>query len=148
MHMVLKFHRAANFFEGKKLHFIAKSIWIIMRIIFACDMGVTAKIGKGVGFFHNGLGCVIHPRTEIGDNTKIYQNVTIGGNGRKNGENGVPVIGCDVFIGAGAVLVGPIRVGDGAVIGANTVVTRDVPAGFVIGGSPAKVLRKNLNDDT
>ncbi|MDO6425531.1 DapH/DapD/GlmU-related protein [Thalassotalea sp. 1_MG-2023] len=105
-------------------------------------MKYTAKIGKNVGFFHNGLGVVIHKNAEIGEGTCLYQNVTIGGNGKESSENGVPTIGKHVFIGAGAVILGPVRVGNYAKIGANSVVLDDIPAHATAVGSPARVISR------
>ncbi|MCU0802387.1 MAG: serine acetyltransferase, partial [Rhodobacteraceae bacterium] len=80
-------------------------------------------------------GIVINHQAVIGPNALIFHQVTIGSNGR-----GVPVIGGHVDIGAGAKIIGPVRIGDHARIGANAVVTRDVPAGAVVVGNPARLL--------
>ncbi len=143
MHMVLRLHRIGTFFLKIKMRFMAKSFWILNRVIFACDIGVGASIGKNVGFYHNGLGVVIHPRAKIGDGCSIYQNVTIGGNGKKQSDNGVPVVGDNCFIGAGSILMGPINIGTGAIIGANSVVNFDVPECSVVAGNPAKIVSKD-----
>jgi serine O-acetyltransferase len=124
-----------------KIPFLPKLIYYLIRIIFACDLPYTARIGNNVGFFHNGLGVVIHRNTVIGQGTYIYQNVTIGGNGKTAALNGVPTIGENVFIGAGAVIMGPITIGNNAKIGANAVVTKSVPEYGVALGAPAKIVR-------
>lgn len=77
----------------------------------------------------------MHARTKIGNRVKVSQNVTLGG---RSGHLDVPVIEDDVEIGAGACVLGPIRVGAGAKIGANAVVLRDVPAGAIVVGIPAR----------
>ena len=71
-----------------------------------------------------------------------HQNVTIGGNGKKQSDNGVPVVGDNCFIGAGSILMGPINIGTGAIIGANSVVSFDVPDGVLVAGNPAKIISK------
>ena len=88
------------------------------------------------------MGVVIHKHAKIGDGTCLYQNVTIGGNGKSEAENGIPVIGKNVFIGAGAVILGPVTIGDNARIGANSVVLNDVAANTTVVGSPAKIITK------
>ena len=141
MHMVLKFYRLIYFLHQKKFNRLAKIVWLIKRIIFACDIGIGAKIEKGVKFYHNGLGCVIHPRSIIGENTSVYQNVTLGGNGKSKELNGAPRIGKSCFIGAGSVLVGPIVIGNNVTIGANSVVLEDVPENVVVAGNPATIIK-------
>lgn len=81
---------------------------------------------------------VLHKRAVIGEGCRIQQNVTIGGT---SGKENVPVLGDRVQVGAGAMVLGPIHVGDDAIIGANAVVTKDVPANAVVVGVPAKIIR-------
>lgn len=139
MHSVYRWYKRARWFYDRRIPFIPKIIYYFIRIVFACDLPFTAKIGSNVGFFHNGLGVVIHRNAVIGDGTLIYQNVTIGGNGREGSLNGIPTIGNNVFIGSGAIIMGPITIGDNAKIGANSVVTKSVPEYGVAMGIPAKV---------
>lgn len=97
--------------------------------------------GGGIRFAH--YSCiVINDNAKIGKNCLIYQGVTIGSNrGFKNG--GVPVIGNNVFIGPGAIIIGNVTIGDYSFIAANSVVTHDVPPNTVIAGSPAKIIGNN-----
>jgi serine O-acetyltransferase len=99
-----------------------------------------AEIGEGTVLGYGGLGIVIHEAARIGKHCLISQQVTIGGRG---GREGVPVIGDYVRIGAGAKVLGNVRVEDYAVIGANAVVTRDVARGAVVAGVPARELRRD-----
>ncbi|REL36978.1 serine O-acetyltransferase [Thalassotalea euphylliae] len=138
MHAVVRWYYLARYLYLKRIPLIPQIIYKLSRIIFACDLKYTADVGKNVGFFHNGLGVVIHRDAQIGDNCLIYQNVTIGGNGKTGSENGVPTIGKGVFIGAGAVILGPVTIGDGAKIGANSVVLSDVESNTTVVGIPAR----------
>lgn len=130
--------RFAYWLHTKKIPIIPAIIQRSIRIIYSCEIPYYSKIGKKVIFVHNGLGVVIHPEAEIGDETKIYQNVSIAG---RNGR-GVPKIGKRVFIGAGACILGSVSVGDDAVIGANAVVISDVPKGATAVGVPARIITK------
>lgn len=115
---------------------LPRLLYAINRIIFAVALPPSVQVGRDVLFGYSGLGIVVHARAVIGDRVKIGQNVTIGG---RSGLAAVPVIEDDVEIGAGACVLGPIRVGRGARIGANAVVLQDVPAGAIAVGVPAKV---------
>lgn len=101
-----------------------------IRFFYSCELPASVIIGEGSELMHGGLGTVIHQRAVIGNNCKIYQNVTIAGD--ING--GVPIVGNDVLIGTGAFLMGNIKIGNGAKIGANTVVLVDVPPNTTIVG--------------
>jgi serine O-acetyltransferase len=106
------------------------------RVLFSIALPPSVVVGRDVLFGYSGLGIVVHARAKIGDNVKISQNVTIGG---RSGHIEVPVIEDDVEIGAGACILGPIRIGRGAKIGANAVVLHDVPAHAIAVGVPAQV---------
>lgn len=112
----------------------------LLRIVFSCDYTPTCKLGDGVILNHNGLGSVLWAKS-IGDNTRIGQNVTLGWGKGDTFEDSFPTIGKNVKIYTGAVVIGNITVGDGAVVGANSVVTHDVPPNAVVVGAPARVIR-------
>jgi serine O-acetyltransferase len=131
---VIRWHRRAQWLDRHQVPALPKIISRMTRIVFACDLPHTVEMGDDVNFLHNGLGVVIHPRVKIGRGTRILSNVTIGGNSRSGG---VPEIGDGVYIGAGAVIIGPVVVGSGAWIGANAVVTKDVPEDHLALGIPA-----------
>lgn len=109
----------------------------INRVLFAMVLPASAKVGRDVLFGYQGLGVVVHADAVIGDRVVVATGVTIGGTGTRQG---VPVVEDDVYIGSGAKLLGPIRIGRGARIGANAVVLCDVPAGAVAVGIPARLL--------
>ena len=93
-------------------------------------------------FGYSGLGTVVHARCSIGVNVSIGTNVTLGG---RSGIREVPIVEDDVEIGSGAKVLGPVRIGRGARIGANAVVLSDVPPGATAVGVPAKVLLSTSN---
>lgn len=143
----LRLALVANKFAGHgKLGRVAAALLHQLgRVLFSCDIGVGTQIDPSCEFYHLGLGCVIHPNAVVGQNCRFFQHVTIGSgwSGGVAPGDGVPRIGNDVMLGAGCVLLGDIEVGDGAVIGANAVVTKSVPAGCVALGVPAKIVKRN-----
>lgn len=128
-----------------KHHMRAMAIVIraFMRIIFSCDIPYQVMIGKGCVFPHDGLGIILHNNVIIGDNCRILHGTTMGGRGKQS----VPKVGNNVTIGAHAILLGGITIGDGAVIGAGAVVIHDVEKNAVVAGNPAKVIRIMNNKD-
>lgn len=117
---------------------LPRLLYATNRILFATVIPPSVKIGRNVLLGYSGLGIVIHKNAVIGNNVKISQNVTIGG---RSGHRMVPIIEDDVEIGAGACVIGPIHVGQGAKIGANAVVLNDVPRKTVAVGIPARILK-------
>lgn len=118
-----------------RLNILAKTIKVYMRIVWGGVIPYQAEIGKGTFITYHGLGVVIHKDAVIGKNCIIRQNVTIAG-----GNGGVPVIGDNVEINAGAVLYGPIHIGNNVRIGANAFVNTDLPDNCTAVGLPAKVV--------
>lgn len=147
MNECLKIHRAANrLCAGGR---IRKGFGAILRhlnqLLFSCHIGSRAQIGEGCVFQHNGVGVVISDHAIIGDNCMIYQNVTVGV--LEDGSISAPVIKDGVVIGAGAILLGGITVGEGAKVGAGAVVLSDVPAGATAVGVPAHIVGRAKNSD-
>lgn len=115
--------------------------WFILRHYhykYGIELCRGTKVGEGLYIGHFG-GIIISPGAVIGRNCNISQGVTIGVAG-KDENRGIPIIGDGVYIGAGAKVVGKIRVGNNVAIGANAVVTKDVPDNVVVGGIPAKII--------
>lgn len=119
---------------------LARFFELINYLLCANAVSAKADIGKGTKFWHRGIGCTVHYNAKIGRDCRILPNVMIG----SKFAGGVPdvrtpVIGNNVFIGTGAVIVGNITIGDNAIIGANAVVTKDVPDNHYAVGIPAKM---------
>ena len=136
--LALALHRVAHWLFRGELYFLARVINHIARFLTAIDIHPGATIGRN--FFIDHGFVVIGESAEIGDDVTIYQHVTLGGTNPANGIPGKrhPTIGSSVIIGSGAQVLGPITVGDRARIGANAVVTKDVPEGATMIGIPAR----------
>ena len=137
------FHRIANFFSTAKFDLIARIISQFSRFLTGIEIHPNAKIGKNL-FIDHGMGVVIGETSEIGDNVTIYHMVTLGGiapsinsDDQRNIKRH-PTIGDEVVVGSGAQVLGPVTVGRCAKIGANAVITKDVPEKAVMVGIPAK----------
>ena len=137
------FHRVANFFSVAKFDLIARIISQFSRFLTGIEIHPGARIGKNL-FIDHGMGVVIGETSEIGDNVTIYHMATLGGiapsinsNDQRNIKRH-PTIGDEAVVGSGAQVLGPIIVGRCAKIGANAVVTKDVPEKAVMVGIPAK----------
>lgn len=111
----------------------------ITEVICGISIGSTAKIGRRLQIEHHGC-IIIHGAVEMGDDCLIRQEVTIGNVGSTD-PLGAPKIGNRVHIGAGAKLLGRISIGDDVIVGANAVVTKDVPEAVVVAGVPAKIIK-------
>ena len=116
---------------------LAKLMDLFNRIVFSADVPVRMDLPDGVFFMHNGLGTVVDELVVFKGSALIFQHVTLGHTVK--GRLGCPVIGDDVTIGAGATVVGPVVIGDGSIVTAGSVVTRDVPALHKAIGNPAVV---------
>lgn len=134
----LGFHRVAHWLFQAELFFLARLVNHVSRLLTAIDIHPGAQIGRN--FFIDHGFVVIGETAEIGDDVTIYQCVTLGGTNPANGVAGKrhPTLGDGVIIGSGAQVLGPISVGQRARIGANSVVTKDVPEGAVMVGIPAR----------
>jgi serine O-acetyltransferase len=111
-----------------------RALRITMTAVYGIEIGKNVTLGNGV-FFAHPLGIVIGGNARIGDRVRFMGSNTVG----TAKENGSPIIEDDVTVGCGARILGPIRIGRGAVIGANAVVLQDVPAGAVATGIPATI---------
>ena len=136
--LALGLHRIAHWLFKGELYFLARIVNHLSRFLTAIDIHPGATIGRNF-FIDHGFS-VIGESAEIGDDVTIYQSVTLGGTNPANGIPGKrhPTLGDGVIIGSGAQVLGPITVGARARIGANAVVTRDVPEGATMVGIPAR----------
>lgn len=134
----LALHRVAHFLFRGELYFLARLVNHLARLLTGIDIHPGARIGRNLFIDHGYV--VIGETAEIGDDVTIYQHATLGGTNPTNGIGGKrhPTIEDGAIISLGAAVLGPITVGKGARVGANSVVTRDVPAGAVVVGIPAK----------
>lgn len=130
--------RISNWLYRKGVPIVPRLLYVFNRIIFSIVLPPSVKLGKNVRFGYSGLGIVIHARCEIGSNVSIAQHVTLGG---RSGHREVPIVEDDVSIGAGAKILGPVRICKGASIGANSVVLHDVPPFATVVGIPGTVIR-------
>ncbi len=127
-------HRVAHVLDGAGVPLAPRAIAYMTRSVTGVEIHPAARIGDGF-FIDHGAGVVIGETAEIGERVTLYQGVTLGGTGFQRGKRH-PTLGDNVTVGSGAKLLGPIAVGDGAKIGANTVVVEDVPPGTTVVGNP------------
>ena len=137
------FHRIANFFQVAGFDLIARIISQTSRFFTGIEIHPGAKIGKNL-FIDHGMGVVIGETSEIGNNVTIYHMATLGGISPSINSNEQrlvkrhPTLHDCVIIGSGAQILGPVIIGTNSKIGANAVVTKDVPENAVMVGIPAK----------
>jgi len=134
----LLFHRLGHWFWGHGLRWLGRLTSHVGRWLTGIEIHPGAKIGRRV-FIDHGMGVVIGETAEVGEDTTLYHGVTLGGTTWNKGKRH-PTLGKNVVVGAGAKILGPIRVGDGAKIGSNAVVVKDVPEGATVVGIPGRIV--------
>ena len=142
-------HRVSHWLWGRGAKVAARTLGEITRILTGVDIHPGAIIGTGL-FIDHATGVVIGETAEVGDDVTIYHGVTLGGAGRETGKRH-PTVGDRVIIGAGAKILGPIKIGDDSRVGANAVVVKEVPSSAVVVGVPGQIIsraRPGSEDDS
>jgi len=132
-------HRVAHALHEAGLPLVPHAVANASRVLTGVEIHPAARIGDAL-FIDHGAGVVIGETAEIGDNVTLYQGVTLGGTGFARGKRH-PTVEDDVVVGSGAKLLGPINVGQGSKVGANSVVIHDVPARATVVGNPGHPVR-------
>ncbi|MBW4594612.1 MAG: serine O-acetyltransferase [Brasilonema angustatum HA4187-MV1] len=137
-------HRLAHSLHSRGVVFIPRLISHLGRFLTGIEIHPDAEIGKGV-FIDHGMGIVIGETAIVGDNTLIYQGVTLGGTGKQSGKRH-PTLGKNVVVGAGAKVLGNIEIGDRVRVGAGSIVLRDVPPDSTVVGVPGRIVSRKQNE--
>ena len=135
-------HRINHTLWNLRIPVIPRFLSHIGRFLTGIEIHPAAKIGPGL-FIDHGMGVVIGETTEIGENVLLYQEVTLGGTGKEKGKRH-PTLGNNVTVGAGAKILGAIKVGDNSIIGANSVILKNVPDNSISVGVPGRVTKKKV----
>jgi serine O-acetyltransferase len=134
-------HKLAHWLWNHRLRWLGRFTSHIGRWLTGIEIHPGAKVGRCV-FIDHGMGVVIGETAEVGDGCTIYQGVTLGGTSLYRGEKRHPTLGKAVVVGAGAKILGGFTVGDGARIGSNAVVVKEVPAGATVVGIPGRIVEE------
>jgi len=137
-------HRIAFWCWTHGLRWLGRFVSHVSRWLTGIEIHPGATVGRRV-FIDHGMGIVIGETAQIGDDCTIYQGVTLGGTSLAKGAKRHPTLGRGVIVGAGAKVLGGFTVGDGARVGSNAVVVKEVPAGATAVGNPARILHKDLD---
>ncbi len=134
-------HRLAHWLWGHRVRWVARFVSHISRFLTGIEIHPGATIGRRF-FIDHGMGVVIGETAEIGDDVTLYHGVTLGGTSWNKGKRH-PTLGNGVVIGAGAKVLGPIKIGENARVGSNAVVTKAIPAGATAVGNPVRIIDKS-----
>ena len=137
-------HRIAHWCWTRGLRWLGRFVSHFSRWLTGIEIHPGATVGRRV-FIDHGMGIVIGETAQIGDECTIYQGVTLGGTSLTKGAKRHPTLGRGVIVGAGAKVLGGFTVGDGARVGSNAVVVKEVPPGATAVGNPARILHKDLD---
>lgn len=140
--MLIHWYRLNHWLWKHHVPLLPKLIYYLQYFLFNSAVPASCSIGKGTKFGYYGMAVVVHARAKVGKNCLIGTCVTIGG---KSGWYEVPEIGDNVQIASGAKVLGPVKIGNNVYIGANAVVTKDVPDNCVVAGVPAKIIAADID---
>jgi len=135
-------HRISHLLWRLKIPLIPRFLSNVVRFLTGIEIHPAAKIGAGF-FIDHGMGVVIGETSEIGEDVLLYQGATLGGTGKERGKRH-PTLGSHIVVGAGAKILGPVKIGNGVKIGANSVVLKSVPDYSVVVGVPGKIIKKKV----
>jgi serine O-acetyltransferase len=139
--MAVLLFRLSGAFHHVHLRPISRLLYIFNLILFGVDLAPSAQVGPGLALPHPN-GVAIAPASRIGRKVRLFQQVSVGGVSFEDPtRDGFPTVGDDCWIFAGAKVLGPIHIGDRAMVASNALVIRSVPAGAVVVGNPARVVR-------
>ena len=138
---VLTFQRVAHLLHERNHKLAARLVTRVARHLFGAYLAPETRIGAGTELGYGGIGVVIHKDARLGRDVLVSPGVVIGG---RSGLPGAPDVGDRVKIGTGAKLLGPIKIGEGAYVGANAVVIHDVAPGDVVVGIPARPIERRF----
>ena len=136
----MAYHRVAHVLYSRGFRFLSRSVSQFARWMTGIEIHPGARIGKGI-FIDHGMGVVIGETSVIGENVTLFQGVTLGGTGKEKGKRH-PTLGNNVVVGAGAKILGNIRIGDNVSVGANAVVLEEVPPNSTVVGVPGRIARR------
>ncbi|SON61692.1 Serine acetyltransferase [Mycobacterium simulans] len=135
-------HRISHWLWLRGARLAARALAELTRVLTGVEIHPAAVLGAGL-FIDHATGVVIGETAEVGDDVTLFHGVTLGGTGRETGKRH-PTVGDRVIIGAGAKILGPIKVGDDSRIGANAVVVKDVPSSAVVVGVPGQIVSRSI----
>lgn len=142
LHAIMLYRVSHWLFAKCRLRLLGKLVATFGRALTGLEIHPGARIGRGL-FIDHGAGVVIGETVVIGEHCVLFHNVTLGGTGRYHGQRH-PIVGNHVYIGTGATVLGPVRIGDYAKIGANAfVINHDVPEDCTVVGTPARIVKLN-----
>ena len=142
---MIRLFRLYSWLHRRGVPVLPRLLYMLNRMLFSVVLPPSVQVGPRVTFAYQGLAVVVHGRAVLGEGVYIGPQVIIGG---RSGERAVPVIDAHAFIGAGARILGPVRIGAGATVAAGAVVLADVPAGATVAGVPARVIQATRQESS
>lgn len=133
----VRLYRVAHWLYLHHIPFLPKLIQLLIFVTYNCSVSYKMEVGGGTMFSHGGIGILINPKSKIGRNCIIGNNVSIVGQGPYKD---CPVVGNNVYIGPGAVIQGAVVIEDNVIIAPNAVVNKSVRKNMIVGGVPAKII--------